>query len=63
MQDWTGNKKSVFTSLGASNHTDKERQRTSINIVLMWFYPVLSTGWHWLWKTKFDYEKNTYKQR
>ena len=26
MQDWTGNKKSVFTSLGASNHTDKERK-------------------------------------
>ena len=29
MQDWTGNKKSVFTSLGASNHTDKERQRSA----------------------------------
>ena len=26
MKDWIGNKKSVFTSLGASNHTDKERQ-------------------------------------
>lgn len=27
--DWTGNKKTVFTTLatlGASNHTDKERQ-------------------------------------
>ena len=24
MQDLTGNKKSVFTSLGASNHTNKE---------------------------------------
>ena len=29
MQDWTGNKKSVFTSLGASNHTDKERQTSA----------------------------------
>ena len=29
MKDWTGNKKSVFTSLGASNHTDKERQIVS----------------------------------
>lgn len=25
-KDWTGNKKTVFTTLGASNHTDKERQ-------------------------------------
>lgn len=25
-KDWTGNKKSVFVTLGASNHTDKERQ-------------------------------------
>lgn len=24
--DWTGNKHSIFTTLGASNHTDKERQ-------------------------------------
>ena len=26
MKDWTGNKKSVFTTLGASNHSDKERE-------------------------------------
>ncbi len=26
-KDWTGNKKSTFVTLGASNHTDKERQR------------------------------------
>ena len=26
MKDWTGNSKSVFTALGASNHTDKDRQ-------------------------------------
>lgn len=25
-KDWTGNKKSTFVTLGASNHTDKERQ-------------------------------------
>ena len=27
MKDWIGNKKSTFITLGASNHTDKERQR------------------------------------
>lgn len=26
MKDWTGNSKSIYTTLGASNHTDKERQ-------------------------------------
>lgn len=26
-KDWNGNKKSTFVTLGASNHTDKERQR------------------------------------
>jgi hypothetical protein len=26
-KDWTGNKKSTFVTLGASNHTDKERQK------------------------------------
>lgn len=26
-KDWIGNKKSTFVTLGASNHTDKERQR------------------------------------
>lgn len=25
-RDWTGNKRSTFVTLGASNHTDKERQ-------------------------------------
>jgi len=25
-KDWTGNKNSIYTSLGASNHTDKERE-------------------------------------
>lgn len=24
--DWNGNKKSVFTTLGASNHTEKDRE-------------------------------------
>ena len=27
MKDWIGNKKSTFVTLGASSHTDKERQR------------------------------------
>lgn len=26
MKDWTGNNKSVFMTLGASNHTEKERE-------------------------------------
>ena len=26
MKDWTGNKKSTFVTLGASNHSDKERE-------------------------------------
>lgn len=25
-KDWTGNKKSTFVQLGASNHTDKQRE-------------------------------------
>lgn len=25
MQDWSGNKQSIFTTLGASNHVDHER--------------------------------------
>jgi len=27
MKNWTGNKNSIFKTLGASNHTDKERQK------------------------------------
>lgn len=26
MKDWTGNKKSVFATLGASNHSKQERE-------------------------------------
>ena len=26
MKDWTGNSKSTFANLGASNHSDKERE-------------------------------------
>ena len=26
MKDWIGNNKSIYTTLGASNHTDKERE-------------------------------------
>ena len=26
MKDWTGNKNSVYKTLGPSNHTDKERK-------------------------------------
>ena len=25
-KDWTGNRKAIYTTLGASNHTDAERQ-------------------------------------
>ena len=28
-KDWTGNGKSIFTTLGASNHTEKEREIVS----------------------------------
>ena len=27
MKDWTGNNKSIYMTLGASNHTDKEREQ------------------------------------
>ena len=27
MEDWTGNKRSIYATLGASNHADHERQR------------------------------------
>lgn len=27
MKDWIGNQKSIFATLGASNHTDKEREK------------------------------------
>lgn len=27
MKDWTGNNKSIYMTLGASNHTDKEREK------------------------------------
>ncbi len=27
MKDWTGNKKSIFVTLGASNHTEKDREQ------------------------------------
>ena len=26
MKDWTGNKKSTYATLGASNHTENERE-------------------------------------
>ena len=28
MKDWTGNKNSIYTTLGASNHTDKETEQS-----------------------------------
>lgn len=27
VKDWTGNSNSIYKTLGASNHTDKERDR------------------------------------
>lgn len=35
-KDWTGNKNSVFKTLGASNHTDKERQEMIIMPQTLW---------------------------
>ena len=26
MPDWTGNHRSIYSTIGASNHTDKERE-------------------------------------
>lgn len=33
MKDWTGNKNSIYKTLGASNHTDKERQNEDYEFV------------------------------
>lgn len=33
MKDWVGNKKSVFITLGASNHTTEERQSEDLWMV------------------------------
>ena len=30
-KDWTGNGKSIFTTLGASNHTEKETMRQTLS--------------------------------
>ena len=30
MKDWTGNTKSIFTTLGASSHVSEERQKTRL---------------------------------
>ena len=27
MKDWTGNNKSIYTTLGASNHSEKDREK------------------------------------
>ena len=31
MKDWTGNANSIYKTLGASNHTEDERQRECAN--------------------------------
>lgn len=31
-KDWTGNSKSIYTTLGASNHTDQERVMTTMRL-------------------------------
>ena len=33
MKDWTGNKKTTFVTLGASNHSDKDREKQRQNNV------------------------------
>jgi hypothetical protein len=30
MADWTGNSNSIYKTLGASNHTDKERELSKL---------------------------------
>ena len=30
MKDWTGNQKSTFVTLGASNHSEKDRETNDI---------------------------------
>ena len=42
-KDWTGNRNSVFKTLGASNHTDKERQNED-------FYATDPVATEWLLK-------------
>ena len=49
-KDWTGNKNSVFKTLGASNHTDKERQNED-------YYATDPVAAEWLLKIE-DIPKN-----
>lgn len=40
MKDWAGNKNSIYKTLGASNHTDKEREVND-------YYASHTTAHHW----------------
>ena len=50
-KDWTGNKNSIFKTLGASNHTDKERENDdyyatdpiAIDVLILTSSPMLSS--------------------
>lgn len=48
MKDWTGNSNSIYKTLGASNHTDKERQRED-------FYATDPVAAEWLLKLETFY--------
>ena len=37
-KNWTGNKKSTYVTLGASNHTEKERQKDDYYYQSYWCY-------------------------
>lgn len=35
-KDWTGNQRSIYTTLGASNHSDKDRQQHDYYAIIRW---------------------------
>lgn len=56
MKDWTGNKKSTFTCLGASNHCEHEREVNDYYAtdpfaaeILIMVEPLLSSIWECAW--------------
>jgi len=53
VKDWTGNRNSIFKTLGASNHTDKERQSED-------FYATSPEAAEWLLKLE-NLDKNIWE--
>lgn len=54
MKDWVGNKNSIFKTLGASNHTDKEREEND-------FYATDPIAIDKLLSTGFELSKNVWE--